>query len=312
MTKPPNIVLPEGSGVYYDIPASEYHGSKFINRSKLDDFHESPEQFHNDYILGKKEDEEKKCYLIGRALHALSLEGQAAFDAGFVVTPTDAPKKPNSKQLEAKKPSPDSVAAIAYWQQFAEFANGRSVLTQDDYFTTLAMAAKLRANKDVAMLLSAGQPEVTMRMKTPRFGYSVQCRADWLNLEGCTLTNGEPYMFDLKTMAGFNQRTWKREWKKAMRNFGYHRAAAFYTGISSQLLNVNRMIFGLVSKTPPCSIVLTEIDEIHVRIAQTEILADLKHLNECIVTDTWSDALPEGIQIVEPDNWELREAFGND
>src|SRR5574344_721898 len=65
--KPQDIVLADGQGVFYGIPADQYHGSSFTNRSKLDDFHESRELYHENYVLGKREDEEKEAYKIGRA-----------------------------------------------------------------------------------------------------------------------------------------------------------------------------------------------------------------------------------------------------
>ena len=72
------------------------------------------------------------------------------------------------------------------------------------------------------------------------------------------------------------------------------------------------MIFIAVSKTPPYSVVCLEIDEIHMRIAQDEILQDLKELGECYASGDWSDPLPLGIQTVEPSNWQIQEAMNGE
>lgn len=298
---PEDIILPEGQGVFYSIPAELYHGSVFINRSKLGDFHESPEQFHHDHVLGlATEDKEKKCFVEGRALHCITLEGREKFDREFTHIPRD---------LYESWGHPNSNAHKAAKAAFMAMNAGKQVLTSEEYANVIAMSERVHANPDFAMLLSKGHPEVTMRAKTPKYGYMVQCRADWLNREGCELTNGEPYLFDLKSVDDFNCRNWKRVWLRDLWKWGYHRQEAFYTGISEQLLGVQRFIFGLVSKTEPHCTVLAEIDPIHHEIAFREIREDLEQLGECYRSDVWQDPMPRGIQMVEATAWQVREGM---
>ena len=90
---------------------------------------------------------------------------------------------------------------------------------------------------------------------------------------------------------------------------GYHRQEAFYTGISEQLLGVQRFIFGLVSKTEPHCTVLAEIDPIHHEIAFREIREDLEQLGECYRSGVWQDPMPRGIQMVEATAWQVKEGM---
>lgn len=301
--KPQDIVLADGQGVFYGIPADQYHGSSFTNRSKLDDFHESRELYHENYVLGKREDEEKEAYKIGRALHAYVLEGSDVFAGRYTHIPED---------VYASWGHPNSTAHKAAKLAFQTMNAGKEILKPDEFTQIVAMGEKVRTNPDAAQLLAVGQPEVTMRIRTPKHGFMVQCRADWLNRDGCELTEGQPYIADIKSVASFTARNWKHVWSTHLWKFRYHRQAAFYTGIAEPLLGISRMIFIAVSKTPPYSVVCLEIDEIHMRIAQDEILQDLKELGECYASNNWSDPLPRGIQTVEPSNWQIREAMNGE
>src|SRR5689334_9738409 len=67
-------------------PASAYHAqaSEFLSSHALADFRRCP-LLYRQKQLGQVQDEDRPAYLIGRAVHTLALEGDAAFDAQYVV-----------------------------------------------------------------------------------------------------------------------------------------------------------------------------------------------------------------------------------
>jgi hypothetical protein len=62
------------------------------------------------------------------------------FNQKYVVIPDDAPKKPTSTQLSAKKPSDATVEAIQFWDNFNNSVGERDVISQE----WLDIALKIR------------------------------------------------------------------------------------------------------------------------------------------------------------------------
>jgi hypothetical protein len=54
------------------------------------------------------------------------------FAEKFFVIPEGAPKKPTSAQVNAKKPSPESLEQIARWEEMQAEINGRIIVSRDD------------------------------------------------------------------------------------------------------------------------------------------------------------------------------------
>lgn len=67
--------------------------------------------------------------IAGTVAHILVLEPESFADR-FVVVPEDAPAKPTSRQVNAKKPSEDTLKAIDWWADFNVKAAGKEVLTR--------------------------------------------------------------------------------------------------------------------------------------------------------------------------------------
>ena len=75
------------------------------------------------------------------------LEGTEGFKAKFATVPKDAPRRPNSLQRNAKKPSSETLHAIGFWDDFARMNVGKQILDQEQMFAVEQMAANLHASK---------------------------------------------------------------------------------------------------------------------------------------------------------------------
>jgi len=71
------------------------------------------------------------------------------FDTRFFVMP-EGLKKPTKAQLEAKKPSPESVAQIAAWEAVQASINGRITITEEQRAEAEFLAESVRNNSTVA------------------------------------------------------------------------------------------------------------------------------------------------------------------
>lgn len=76
---------------------------------------------------------------IGSAVHARILQPDL-FPKLFASPPDEAPKRPTAKQREAKKPSPATLEAIAFWDEFDAQHAGKTLLSKRQAATAEACA----------------------------------------------------------------------------------------------------------------------------------------------------------------------------
>ena len=75
------------------------------------------------------------------------------FDEKYVLVPIDAPKRPTSTQLNAKKPSEATIEAIQFWQDFDASSVGRDAITQDWIDIALKITEVLHIDSCVGPIL---------------------------------------------------------------------------------------------------------------------------------------------------------------
>lgn len=299
-------------GKIIDEPLAEYHGCDAISKTKLDVFRRNPDLFRRIFVakdLPKPEASEPM--LIGAAAGAFILEGQKAFDDRYVVLPKDAPDRPTTRQLTAAKPSPATVETIKWWEAFLALNVGRQVLTQEQWKLVTTLLAATRRNPQFVELTSRGQPEVTFRIRGEKF--AVQVRPDWWNEEGCALTDGQPYVLDLKTIAELPQDD-PEHLSKHIANYGYHRAAYLYSEIAAVASKWApdrprpRFFLGFVEKAEPFHCEVVELTDLDVEIGQREVTHSLLQLRRCMDTGVWMPK-PVGIRRVSLPTYYVRRSL---
>ena len=170
-----------------DEPAEVYHQRRIdeANAGGLKKILRSPAHFKHWINEGEADN---PTFAFGRAFHVAVLEPET-FDRCYRVLPKDAPRRPTSLQINAKKPSPETQACVAWWAMWN--ADGRASLDASDYDRILRMADSVRAHPTAAGLLVGGDREVTFRWQDEETGIACKARAD-LYLAG-------EYLMDLKT-----------------------------------------------------------------------------------------------------------------
>ena len=138
-------------GFQPDLTEVEYRSLEAASSSGLSALARSPA-----YYAWKRAqpDEPTEETLIGTATHAAILQPDL-FLTRWATKPDDAPKRPDRRQREAKKPSPETVAAIAWWDEFDKNNAAKVILTREQYATVLRLREACEKNKEATDLLAA-------------------------------------------------------------------------------------------------------------------------------------------------------------
>jgi hypothetical protein len=202
-------------GVHLNMPRTEYDRIPAISATVLKKWLQLeavPSEFS--YWLKTRWDEPiSESLLIGLALDTMLLE-PGLFERKFAVIPENAPTKPSRRQREAKKPSPESIGAIAWWDSFNAKANGKQILTNPQCEIVNRMLAALRESQSIDGVFENCQKVVLIG---ELFGLPAKAEIDLWNVR-------IPHILDLKTAADVSP-IWFAD---AARKFGYLEQASFY------------------------------------------------------------------------------------
>lgn len=178
------IILNEAPETYFkrELDVASNSGLKIIGTKSLR---------HYKHWCDHPEDDATSAALdFGHALHCAVLE-PGDFDARFSVLPADAPRRPTAAQWNAKKPSPDSLAAMDWWRQWNAANQGKQILAAETYDMVRGMGDNTRRHvitipdsSGAAVKIRCGelfdmcQKEVTLRWTDERTGVRCKARAD--------------------------------------------------------------------------------------------------------------------------------------
>lgn len=271
--------------------SDHYHECPAISSTNLEDFRARPRYFYEKHVAETIVEKKGAALTNGAAFHCAVLEGPDAFKREYVVVPADAPRRPTRIQREAKKPSDETVAAIAWWDKWTEENKGRVEIDKPDYDRFLAMANAVADNAVAAEVLTAPgcKCEVTFRTpKIPAFGFALQAKLDLYNPQGCEFSAGLPYMVDIKTIDDLARFQYHFE------DFGYYRRTPFYSqviataaAVDSRIVKPQRSFYVVIESGAPYGCTVFEADPLSTRRGLWENERDLKALAECFRSGVW-------------------------
>lgn len=259
-----------------DESSREYHANPAISHSKLEVYRKRPRLFFKRFVERTLPDQEPtKALQLGSLTHGMVLEPQK-LQAEFVVAPR-LDRRTKEGKAEAEK--------------FEAEAKGKTVVDQDTYDVAFAMSNAVDQNPLASQLLAAGTPEKTWRTKIG--GLELQCRTDWFNSAGCELTEGRPYVVDLKTTESLIADGYG-SFEKSVFIYGYHRQAGFYLPLITEILGkpVFDFFFVAVEKVQPYGVAVYKLSDQAISIGQDETLDDLRRLKKSIETNHWENIEP--------------------
>lgn len=281
-------------GFWQGVPNALYHQGPGISKSGLDDINTSPL-----YYQTRRENPQPPtpALVIGTALHMLVLEPEL-FAQHYAPEPADAPRRPSSRQINTKKPSPETLYAIDWWRQFdAENAgrlllgnsDGDTIWERDDWSTLHYMRDKIFAHPEAMIFLDPadGISELSCYWVDNTYHRLCKCRHDFLNI-------AHRVIVDLKstadaTLSGFQH---------SVHDYRYDVQAAWYqdgTRLTGEL--VENMVFVAAEKKPPYHVGTYEIDPGWVREGRLKYQRDLLTYHEGMKAQEWP-SIPDTTRIL--------------
>jgi exodeoxyribonuclease VIII len=170
-------VAPFEPGIRYDLPHEDYLKIDALSASGIklmsakSPLHYKWERDHPT--------EPTEAMNLGTAVHMGVLEPDR-FQREIIVLPADAPKRPSIRQINAKKPSPDSIAAIEWWQQWESKSHGKLAFSEEDFAKIEAMVAAIGRHGGAQRALEGGRREVSCQWLDAHYGVPCKARFDSL------------------------------------------------------------------------------------------------------------------------------------
>ena len=224
----------------------------------------------------------------GTIVHAMFLEKKSMTDLAVVI-PTVSPKKPTKAQLNAKKPSSETLDAIAFWQ--AANPSGLIELSMDEASHINGAVDSLDANKWLAEIMDGGRKE-----------WAVYGEINGVQCKGLVDLYKDRQIVDLKTTS---KPVNARQFVKSVNDLHYDLQVALY----SELVRINEDMqtpplwhWCVVSMVPPYSLALWECDISWFLNGCGKLDHVLSVLKECFASGKWP-GLPATPQLLTMPGW---------
>lgn len=247
---------------YASIIGLNYSGAKMLLRSP---------SHYQAWLNGEQED--TPALKFGRLVHTATFLPKE-FNSTVVISPEDAPKRPTQKQINAKKPSPATVEAVAFWKKFDESLPANAEVVDNDTYGEVCAVTE-SAEKAIASL---GCDITKWEAEKPVYkewgGAIIKGRPDLI-----TEIGGEKVVIDLKTTQDAAEQSFARD----VFNFKYFLQAAFYL----ELTGAKRFILVAVEKEAPYAAKVYELDEASVAEGRKLMESAMATYVQCLKFNVW-------------------------
>lgn len=276
-----NVICHQPAELYYKRILGE------VSKSGLDQFSRSPA--HYKAWCDGIENEPTEAMIFGTAFHTYVLERGIFFDK-YTIAPNDLPRRPTSAQINAKKPSDETVALIEFWREFDYKNGGRILLQKEDHDRILAMSDSIMRHPIAKNLIMGGEREVTLRWTDDKTGLECKARCDyWLD--------SLKVAFDLKTTVDASPKSFSR----SIFSYRYHVQDAFYRrGFSACGSPIEHFLFAPIEKDAPYLATVCHCDDAAVERAEQLVEVEMARLAECVKTNTWGGYGDEIVSMALP------------
>lgn len=266
-------------GLIKDMSFADYHAVDAMSASGMRQLARSPWHYRN-----RVPTIPTRAMLNGTLAHCAVLEPDTLVSR-YVVTPDDAPRRPTAAQWNAKKPSPDSIAAMAWWTDFKRKCEGRDIVAAEDYSITQQQLDAISADIELSELFSVGYSESSLFWVDKKTGVYCKARPDHVRIDSNTVK-----MADLKTTADDRPAMFG----KSAASMGHHRQRAHYINGFERITgcHVTDFVFAVVSSVPPVLAVPYRLVDEVVQQGEDECAELLELYAECCKRDHWPSYSP--------------------
>ena len=270
------------SGFHPALPFNDYLALDRFNPSSAKLILRSPDHYRH---YRDHPPAETPALRVGKATHALALEGRPAFDRAFTVAPECDRRTKDGKAL---------------WADFTAASEGRTVLTASEAELVEGMAAGILAHPLAPALLADGTPELSMLWDDPETGCPCKGRMDLARLEAGAI-------LDLKTTLDASPAAFAR----SVISFGYAtQAAAYLSGAAALGADVRDFIILAVEKAPPFAVGIYRLPDAALELGRRRWAEACALYVACLESGRWP-GYPDTITELALPNWAMSELYEN-
>ncbi len=225
--------------------------------------------------------QDRPALRLGRAMAAYVEGGVEAVQAAFLLLPDDKPRRPTDAQIAAYNAGRASDAgriSVEFWRMVEQ--DPRDPITAEDFATITDMGKVLAADPAAAAVMS-GEPEITMAWQDEQTGLWVLSRPDTVSFDGA--------LSDYKKINTQGRPFSHRVVDNRITEHGYDMQMALAAEAFERLTGEWPSSVGIVAQwdQPPHHVILREIVEEDLRLAQFRNRRALNRFAECLASGHW-------------------------
>lgn len=261
--------------IHSRMPAEEYAAIEALNITRLKEIRRSP--LHYRHAL--EHPKVTAPLRLGTAAHCATLEPER-FKRQFAQWDRRSENTGNLCPRNGK-----------WWDAFLQANAGKTIITEDEATSALAVAAAVRGDPVARVYLEAGDPEVVLQWE--RDGRACKGRVDWLTrLDGCPVIVGVKTARDCRPFI----------FGSAAAKLGYHLQWAWYlNGYAAIKDGVKpRLVEIVVESAPPHAVIVYRIPDDVLLQGEEEFLQLLEVLERCEREDAWPGPATEEQMLTLP------------
>lgn len=247
------------------MPRADYDAIQALNMSRLKEIKRSP--LHYQYALTHSKT--SGPLTIGLATHVAVLEPER-FTHDFALW---------DRQTKGGNSAPRNGQ---WWDAFLAANKGKTILTEEQWRLSDAIAKAVRSDELAYRYLAAGEPEVTFQWEID--GRPCKGRVDWL-----THIDGEPTIVGLKTARDCRHFAFGSQAAK----LSYHLQFAFYHDGYEAIRNIKpKLVEIVVESAEPHAVAVYRIPDDIIEQGRDEYTRLLDQLKECEASKSWPGPQP--------------------
>lgn len=276
-----------------DLDIDDYHSMPQLSKTGLDMVNISPATYFANYLSENRPPQKVRAgQLEGNLAHCTILEPDH-FNDRYYVLEIDAPDRPTKAMLSSKNPSESSLRRIGYWKEVDEKADGKTIITQDQYEIAWRQRDSVMASPAMKEIFSSGIAERSVFWTDESTGVACRCRPDWVN----ELDESTVLIADVKTYNSVSLADIRRQIERKR----YNIQDAYYSDgyEAGTKKNVAAFVFVFVSTEYPYHAIPVKIRESDRKISRVRYIEDLKAFRKAQITGDWSFTDADKIHTLE-------------
>lgn len=271
------MILALPYGFHENVPAIAYHQKVLglVNKGALDVL-DRKTPMHYRHWLTAPDMADTPALILGRAFHHIVLQPDL-FTKIYIPEQKHPYNRPSLRQINAKKPSDETLKAIAYWRDWNTENDGKIELDEESMAKVVGMYDSVMLDPIAGPALARGRSEVVARWKDDRTGLECKAMFDcWLD---------DVFVLpDLKSTDDASDEGFPR----SMAKWRYHVQAAHYCAAVKALTGEEAsMPFIAVEKEAPYAVNIQRLGPESMRRGNEIRDRAMDKLNECLATDEW-------------------------